>query len=407
MLSNYKSILVYGHGITGRGVESLLNKNNKSYHICDSKFKKNYSIYKTEEYIMNNIRNYDLIIVSPGITSFNEIIKIAISESIKVISEIELAYYFCEVPIIAITGTNGKSSLCNIIHEIFTKSNIKSYILGNIGKSFAEKVSELEKDSIVILEVSAGQLEFSENFKPYISIITNIKPEHLNMYQTTEYYASLKHKIYSKQDHNDYLIINEDISLLNMHKTKVMKVDKNNFNLKVVEQISKILNIDLEVALETLEGFEGLEHAQENFLSFKNFNFFNDSKATNHWSTIYAIQNMENNIILISGGKNDKNADYLPLVEEIKNSVYLTIFIEETGKMIFEQFKNEINCCYVNSLEEVMLIIEQHCKDSELYDILFSPSANSGQLFENHKVRGERFKNESYKFQQHYSYKVQ
>lgn len=201
-----KEVLIYGLGVSGKGAEKLLKKQKIKYYIYDDK----QSTKENKKYVYENIKKFDTMIKSPGIPFDNELVMYAKENKVAIIDEIELAARFSNYKIIAITGTNGKTTTTTKIKELLEYAGYKAEYCGNIGRSFAEVVAlEIEADFIV-LELSSYQLEAINEFKPYISIVINLTPDHLNRYKTLDEYYDSKFNIMKNQNENDYTLINID-----------------------------------------------------------------------------------------------------------------------------------------------------------------------------------------------------
>ncbi len=438
-----KNVLVCGLGISGYNSALLLKKLGANVTVQDLKNKENFldyiNILKKNDinlYLGQNPTNelidkMDIMVVSPGIPSDTDFILYAKSKII-VISEIELAYLNCPSDnIIAITGTNGKTTTTSIVYEIVNKFK-NAFIVGNIGTPFSQKVLEIKKDDIVVTEVSSFQLELINNFKPKIAAILNITEDHLNVHKTMENYIKAKEKIFENQTENDYLILNYDDKILKKlsSKSKILYFSSNTEitngaylkddfifincfafkNLKFIDTkqlkilgihnfenvmasilMSLCLNIPLDIIKERLINFAPIEHRIE-FVCFKNdVPYFNDSKATNIQSAIKAILAMQKPIHLIAGGY-DKKVDFAPLVAHFKNNVKNVVLIGEVKDKIAMKCQDLHfnNYQYANSLEEAVNICYKNAKKDEC--VLLSPACASFDMFKNYEERGKLFK---------------
>lgn len=410
-----------------------LNEFNKStYNYLK---KNNIKIYFDIDPRSIDIRNndWDLVIVSPSVNY--ELVKslLLLKSKTEVIGEIELGYRFCKSPIIAVTGTNGKSTTTDIINNILS-SKYKTLLAGNMGIGFAEKVLENSDTELTVLEVCAAQLETIKYFKPKISVITNITSEHLDRYKTENNYRSIKKRIVANQKEDDFVVLNYDntysSSIAREIESKVIYFsakreleegafisnnriyykDKNEMyeiirldqiknkgnieNYLAAVCVSFVMSIGIQDIRNCLMQYNGLEHRIQYIGSKDKINFYNDSKATNPEATVHAIKTISENLILITGGKADKNSNFTSFVNIIltKNVKYV-ILIGELSKIL--KFKI-LNAGYsmdrifiASSLEEAIF---QSMKVAVSGDnILFSPGANSRDMFENHYKRGLLF----------------
>lgn len=438
-----KKVLVLGLGDSGISVARFLIEEKAKVMVNDYKseefFKDLIEYFKKEgiEYIFGEhpieiLKDIDLIVISPGIPKNNPIYLEAKRREIKIISEIELAFHFSKAPIIAVTGTKGKSTTTSLIGEILKNAGIENIVAGNIGLPFISVVRKLN-DGFFVLEVSSFQLEDIMEFKPFISLFINIYPDHLDRYQSMDEYIRAKERIFMNQNEKDYAIINHDqeeiIKLASKYSMRklffgfnklgdkygiyydesskgivyktferegILKVPKGIWNSVLLKNfmaaslVGLLLNIDDKTIEKTGEEFKGIPFALEKIGEIKGRIFINDSKATNPISTISAIKSINSPIILILGGRN-KNFNFEELFEYIKKSnVKSVILIGETKKImssLAESYK--ISYEKADSLEEA---VRMGFKRSEPGDvILLSPACASFDMFENYKERGKVF----------------
>src|SRR5690606_19607596 len=305
----------------------------------------------------------DLLVISPGVPSDAEVIKEATKRNIKIISEIELAASFCKGNIVAVTGTNGKTTTTSLCGHLFNVCGNKTYTAGNIGVAFSEIAYDVKENEFVALEVSSFQLDLIDKFKPHAAVILNITPDHLNRYDNKfENYVASKLTIYKNQDENDYLILNADSKTLTdsltgrksksyYFSTKELQLtgcylsgddiiyndngemtftcktsdinlkgEHNYSNAMAVITAAKIFGCDNEKIKEGLKSFKGVEHRLEFVRRIAGAVYINDSKATNVDSVWYALRSFENPIFLILGGQ-DKGNDYNQIKELVVERV--------------------------------------------------------------------------------------
>lgn len=420
-----KKAIVYGAGVSGLGAKKLLEKN--FYEVC---LVDDIKAIKTED-IIDYLEEYSIFIKSPGIDNNAELIVKAKSLEIEIIDEVELACRYSKSKIIAITGTNGKTTVTSKINELLNYAGYKSEAAGNIGRSFAEVLVNEKDLDFIVLELSSYQLENIVKLKPFIAMITNLTPDHLNRYKSIEDYYETKLKISMNQEKEDYFLLNQDdenlISLNKKRHTKhkiltVSKYEKadvfyrgnsifykeekimerEEIALKGVHNLenslfiigtAKILGIENEKIRSFLKKTKNLEHRTEMFFEKGKIEFINDSKGTNVDSTLKALDEEKKNLTLICGGK-DKNLNLGELADKIALRCKLVYLIGETSDKI-EKLLLSRN--YTNIIKSVYL--EKAVKDiSERVDIdvegtvLFSPAASSFDQFKNFEERGKIFK---------------
>lgn len=427
-----KKVMVYGAGISGKSAKILLEKMSYEVIMVDDKQGLN------SKEAMKELENIDFFIKSPGIP-YNELVMKAKEKNIKILDEVEIAYNYVKdnlykTKIIAITGTNGKSTTTAKISELLNYAGYKAEYAGNIGVPFSEVAMRAKKLDFISLELSSFQLENIENFKPYISMIINLGPDHIARYSSFDEYYDTKFNIQKNQDENSYFLENvDDLEILkreNFLKTNVLKLSKekkedvyvkdekiyfkdefiinvedlslkgrhNLENMLFVVAVGKIIGIKNEIISEFLKIAKPLEHRTEEFYNFENLKFINDSKATNIDSTRVALATNKN-CILICGGF-DKEVDLMPLAELIKNNVkevYLIGVIAEKIEKHLREINYPENRIYnFKTLEKTLLNIKERFYKKEFENkkevILLSPATSSYDQFDSFEHRGKVFK---------------
>ncbi len=374
----------------------------------------------------------NFIVTSPGIPSDAKVIKTAEDKGIKIISEIEFAAWFCQGTIIAVTGTNGKTTTTSLISYIINNGNKKCYTAGNIGLPFSDIAMSVKPEDFVALEVSSFQLDFIERFKPKISVILNITPDHLDRYKNRfDLYIKSKMRITKNQDENDFFIYNGDdhnlpVGLVsetinfypfsidkglrngsfidegwilfnrNYETTEICSV--NNLSLKGEHNLQNSLaavNVAMNVGItpdsikDSLASFKGVEHRLEFVREINGIKFINDSKATNVDSVWFAIRSFDKPIYLILGGL-DKGNDYSKIKNEVKKRVKKIYAIGNSANKIYNYFKNITDVEIVNRLEDT---IKKGLAEASYGEyVLLSPACASFDMFKNYEDRGKQFK---------------
>jgi UDP-N-acetylmuramoylalanine--D-glutamate ligase len=388
----------------------------------------------------HKVYGYDVIVKSPGIPMEAEVILNSIKNKKKVYGEVEVAYRFCPCPVIAITGTNGKTTTTILTGEIFKNAGFDVKVCGNVGLAFSEVLNDLTEKSIVVLETSSYQLESTDKFKPAVSIFLNFTEDHLIWHKTMENYFRSKMKIAINQDEYDLFIFNyDDEYIKNNFNDYSIKADKAAFTLanELIDEslvsgcylkndaiyffnnqkneLDKIINIDEvfikgrhnianamasiitakrfnipnEVIKNTLQTFKGVEHRIEFVRELNGVKYYNDSKATNIDSALVGIESFDKNIILIMGGQ-DMEVDFTPLKQLVSERVKQIIAIGESKNKIYEFFNNKVNTVKADSLEVAVDIANKKSSKDDV--VLFSPAFKSFDMFENFEHRGKEFK---------------
>jgi UDP-N-acetylmuramoylalanine--D-glutamate ligase len=387
------------------------------------------------------ILNADEVVKSPGIPNQAEMVKKIVEKNIPIVSEIEFGSRYSKGKIIGITGSNGKTTTTSLLYHIMKEAGCNVGLGGNIGESFAKKVID-DPYQYWVLELSSFQLDHCFQLKPYISVITNITPDHLDRYEYQfQNYVNAKFRIAQAQDNNDYFIVftdNEPIvselkkrdikpSLVEISLTKQPKQgawfdgEKLHFKLKEdnwtisKEEISlkgkhNYLNamvavlacmeigLEKEQILKGLASFNAVEHRMEFVERVKGINFINDSKATNVDSVFYALESMTNRVILILGGV-DKGNDYSQIEELVKSKVPTLVCMGKDNHKLVEFFAGKVGqIIETDSIEAAVRESFEHAKLGDT--VLLSPACASFDLFKNYEDRGKQFKEQVQKLAQ-------
>jgi len=437
-----KKIVILGAGESGAGSAVLAQKHGFEVFVSDKgQIKENFREILEKHNIKWEEGNHseaiilsaDEIIKSPGIPENAPIIKMIHEKGIPVISEIEFAGRYCEGVKICITGSNGKTTVTNLIYHILNKAGKKAAMTGNVGNSFAMAVAEGTYDYYVI-ELSSFQLDGMYDFKADIAVLMNITPDHLDRYDHNfQNYIDSKFRVTQNMKKDDFLIYwegdpvikselskkiyemtlmpfsdeikegmaayieNNDLIIDYQNKTNLMTIHDfalkgrhNTYNSMAAAIAGKILNIRKEVIRESLADFQGVEHRLEPVITVCGINFINDSKATNVNSTWYALECMENEIIWIVGGV-DKGNDYSELFPIVIKKVKAIVCLGKDNKKIIEAFKDKIpTIVETTSMEEAVRSSYYLAKKGET--VLLSPACASFDLFKNYEDRGRQFK---------------
>ncbi len=437
-----KKISVIGAVRSGVGAAKLIKKLGGIPFVSDSGKEEKLLSFINElkeqnidfETGLHSDKAYDceFMVVSPGVPSNAEVLVKARRKNIKLISEIELASRFCKGKIIAITGTNGKTTTTTLMGHVMNACGMKTFLAGNIGTAFSEITLEVKEGEFVSLEVSSFQLDLIDKFKPAVAMILNITPDHLNRYDNKfENYISSKHLIYKNQDENEFLIINNDNEVLTKtikkHSSKdlmfslgsiqedgcYLRNDKVIFNRKGKEEFSckasdinlkgehnianamavicaaKIFNGDNQKIISALSSFQGVEHRLEFVREINGVKFINDSKATNVDSVWFALKSFNEPIFLILGGL-DKGNDYNKIKDLVINKVAKIYAIGSSADKVFNFFHSFVKVEIKNTLHDVVLAANKEAEANDV--VLLSPACASFDMFDSYEHRGKVFK---------------
>ncbi len=342
------------------------------------------------------IRQADLVVVSPGVPGNSQPITWAAKFNKPVISEIEVASILCPAQIIAVTGSNGKTTVTTLIGRVLEEAQKNVFVCGNIGDPFCGQVQRMQEGDFVVLEISSFQLETIKDFKPKIAIILNLTPNHLDRYNNVQEYIDAKKRIFVNQDKEDFLILNADDPLLgrirNQANSKVIFFTKEeglNSNQSAVLSVGGVLGIDKGLMLKVFSEFKGIQHRMEELPQINGIRFINDSKATTADSAIWAIKNINTPIILIAGGRH-KGIDYRIILESARGKVKQAILIGEAKEKIAKNLNGEFPIETATSLEDAVNRAYVLAKPG--YCVLFSPMCSSFDMFRDYEDRGMVFK---------------
>ena len=437
-------IVIIGGGESGVGAAYLANK--KGYEVFLSDYKKIEEKYRNillkneidfEEggHSLEKFYKANEIIKSPGISEESELILKIKSKKIPIVSEIEFAFRFTSSIIISVTGSNGKTTTSSLIYHILKKSGLNVGLAGNIGNSFSFLIAENEYD-YVVLELSSFQLDNINHFKSFISVLTNISPDHLERYNYNfENYVDSKFKIVSNHTKENYFVFNSDNKKINSElktrkikskkisfsttdnessnkgciKNQTININVNNNNLMIpIENLSlqgnhniqnsmaaatvaKILNISDNNIRESLGNFKSIEHRLEHVLTIQKVKYVNDSKATNVNAVYYALDSMKSSTVWIVGGV-DKGNNYEELLPLVREKVKAIICIGIDNSKIIQSFSP-----FVEKIIECSKMSDAVKNAYRMADpkdtVLLSPACSSFDLYKNFEDRGTQFKN--------------
>lgn len=437
-----KQLIILGGGESGVGAAILGKDKDWKVFLSDrgaiqQKYKDVLSHHRIEyeegKHSEERILQADLVVKSPGIPDEAPLVQKLFSQGTKVISEIEFGSYYTKARLIAITGTNGKTTTTMLTYHILKNAGLDVGIAGNIGDSFAKQVAEQDHNWFV-LEVSSFQLDGCFDFKPHIAMIINITEDHLDRYSyQMQNYINAKFRIIQNQDENDHFIYCADdsnvVQELNKRTLKMkqypysifktvsegayLKEDKIviDINAKTTEMsihdlalqgkhnisntmaggiASRIIEIRKEVIRDSLSDFQNVEHRLEYVTAISGVEYINDSKATNVNSTWYALESMQNPTVWIVGGV-DKGNDYTMLTELVKEKVKTIICLGKDVAKIHEAFGSVVDHIIdAENMREAVFYAYRESKKGE--SVLLSPACASFDLFENYEDRGRQFK---------------
>ncbi len=342
------------------------------------------------------LKGNQLLVISPGVPDEALPVVWAKESGMPVISEIELSWMLCPATIIAVTGSNGKTTVTTLIGRILEAAGRKVFTCGNIGNPFAGEVGKMDGSDYVSLEVSSFQLENIKDFKPKVAVILNFSPNHLDRYKDMREYYEAKKRIFMNQDKTDYLVLNyDDPELKKMAEDarcviKPFSKEKGlNPNQSAVLEVGAILGVDKKIILDVFKDFKGIEHRMEQVAEINKVKFINDSKSTTVDSAIWALGNIESPVVMIAGGKH-KGVDYAVIRDLAREKVRQLVLIGEAREKIKLALGEALPTQEAASLEEAVFEAYKKAKPGDY--VLFSPMCSSFDMFSNYEERGRAFK---------------
>jgi UDP-N-acetylmuramoylalanine--D-glutamate ligase len=369
----------------------------------------------------------DYVIPSPGVPAENPLLQEAQQRDIGVLSEIELAYRFLRVPLVAITGTNGKSTTSTLVGEMLKAAGLKTFVGGNIGSPLVGFVGGDWQWGVV--EISSFQLEWVEQFRPRIAILLNLTEDHLDRYRDFEAYCRAKERIFAAQADEDIAILNRDDPLVWALKNRVrarvvsfgfshvrhgvfatpehiiwrsnageekfpigsVKIQgvHNVENMMAAIAVAKAVQISPPAIQKVLEEFPGLEHRLE-FVREKNgVRYYNDSKGTNVGAVVKSLASFSAPVILLAGGV-DKGGSYAVIADEVKRTVRRLVLFGAAKQIISKALGHLAETVIVDDLEAAVGDAFKHARPGDV--VLLSPACSSFDMFRNYAERGRAFK---------------
>ncbi|MDX1741029.1 MAG: UDP-N-acetylmuramoyl-L-alanine--D-glutamate ligase, partial [Rhodothermales bacterium] len=378
----------------------------------------------------------DLLVISPGVPTASSIVSGAIQRQVPVYSELEAASWFCRAPILAVTGSNGKTTTTALLGHILRTAGKRVHVAGNIGLAFSAIVDEAADDDFVVLEVSSFQLDHIATFRPKVSLLLNITPDHLDRYgDDLKVYAASKYRIAENQADGDAVVYNADdpmvvdgipknrknppetipfslqgtldhgayvakeTIIINLHgaEERLMQVNEvalrgrhNLYNSLAAAVAARVADIRSEIVRESLAAFEGVPHRLELIRTISGVKFVNDSKSTNVNSLWYALESFTVPVVLIAGGR-DKGNDYSSLTDLVRTRTRAIVAIGESADKVLQELgAHAPEAVHAETMEEAVELARALARRGDA--VLLSPACASFDMFEDYVDRGETFR---------------
>ena len=440
-----RKVLVFGAGISGIGAAGLLEANGADVILYDGTEKRDPASLKeqlgekssaavlTGKLPQETITSLDMAVLSPGVPTDLPVVLAMKEAGVQVIGEIELAYQFGKGDVLAITGTNGKTTTTSLLGQIMKQARKEVYVVGNIGNPYTAVAGQMTEQAVTVAEISSFQLETIREFRPKVSAILNITPDHLNRHHTMEAYIEAKENIAVNQTEDDFCILNYEDRLLrefgenlrakvlyfssqrkleegifledggivlclNGQKETICHVDElqilgthNHENVMAAAAMAYVYGVPAETIRKSVLSFGGVEHRIEYVAEKNGVAYYNDSKGTNPDAAIKGIRAMKRPTVLIGGGY-DKDSEYTEWIESFDGKVKKLILLGQTREKIARDAKKcgFTDYVFADSFEEAVHMAVKEAVSGDA--VLLSPACASWDMFPSYEVRGDKFK---------------
>ena len=442
MLVTGKKVLVFGSGISGIGAVKLLEDHGAEVVLYDGNESLDHASLREQlgekttivlgEFPEHLLEELELVVLSPGVPTDLPVILAMKEHGIQVIGEVELAYAFGKGDVLAITGTNGKTTTTSLLGEIMKCHQEEVFVVGNIGNPYTVAAGQMTEHSVAVAEMSSFQLESIETFRPKVSAILNFTPDHLNRHHTMEAYVEAKKQIAKNQTAEDYCVLNyedertkafgEEVKAQVLYFSSAHKLERgiylddgkmiyknpeevivchvdelqilgihNYENVMAAVAMAAVYGVPMDTIRKAILAFKGVEHRIEYVTEKDGVVYYNDSKGTNPDAAIKGIQAMNRKTVLIGGGY-DKNSEYTEWIQAFDGKVKQLILIGATREKIAQDAEKcgFHDYVFADTFEEAVLLAAKTAKSGEA--VLLSPACASWGMFPNYEVRGDKFK---------------
>ena len=439
-----KKVLVFGSGISGIGAVKLLEDHGAEVILYDGNDKLDKVAMKEQlgdgvkaeiilgEFPEKLIDTLDIAVLSPGVPTDLPVVNAMRDKKVAVIGEVALAYAFGKGDVLAITGTNGKTTTTTLLGEIMKAYKEHTYVVGNIGNPYTVAARQMEEDAVAVAEMSSFQLESIVTFRPKVSAILNFTPDHLNRHHTMEAYVNAKKNIAKNQTAEDYCILNyedertrefgehidaqviyfssrqklekgiyldngnmiyknpEEVLVCNVDELQLLGMH-NYENYMAAVAMAAVYGVPMDIIRKVIRAFKGVEHRIEYVTEKNGVVYYNDSKGTNPDAAIKGIQAMNRRTVLLGGGY-DKGSEFTEWINAFDGKVKKLILIGATKEKIAADAEKcgFHDYVFADTFEEAVLLAAKTAESGEA--VLLSPACASWGMFPNYEVRGDEFK---------------
>ena len=427
-----KEVVVLGLGISGMEAAKLLQDHGANVTVRDAADNKAPVLQRADALrqrginveLGNAIREstgFDFCVLSPGIDPNMPLVRRLRQAGLPTFGELELAYRFCACPIVAITGTNGKTTTTELVNAVLAAGGKRTMPAGNIGTAFSEAVRGSNDLDVMVVEVSSFQLEHITDFRPRVSVHLNLTPDHLDRYKSMEEYEAAKWEIFRNQTPDDVAIVNANLRLpplrakrvtisaagdaadyqlidgwLVAHGKQVLEQSRTNLigphnaeNMLAALAVGDLYEIPREATIRALCAYHPLPHRLEKVAEIGGVTFLNDSKATNIDALEKALMAMRAPVVLIAGGK-DKGLDFAGLRALVREKAKAVVLIGTMTEKLFAAWNSAVPCTRATTLADAVEKAQARAQSGDV--VLLSPGCSSFDMFKSFEDRGDQFR---------------
>ncbi len=429
---NGKQVVVLGLGISGMEAAKLLRDHGAHVTVrdnatTDAKVNQRAETLRQLRISVElgeaiaSMPRFDFCVISPGINPNAPLVQGLRQAGLPMFGELEVAYRFCQCPIVAITGTNGKTTTTELVNAVLAAGGKRTKASGNIGTAFSAAVRDSANLDVMVVEVSSFQLEHIAEFRPRISVHLNLTPDHLDRYGSMEEYEAAKWQVFRNQTADDYAIVNTNLRLpeiaakkitfsvtggpadyqlidgwLVAHGEQVLEQSRTNLigphnaeNMLATLAVADLYRVPREAAIQALCDYKPLPHRLEKVGVIGGVTFINDSKATNIDALEKALMAMKTPVVLLAGGK-DKGLDFSGLRPLLREKVKAIVLIGQMTEKLFAAWNSAVPCLRAATLADAVEQARQLAKSGDV--VLFSPGCSSFDMFKDFEDRGDQFR---------------